>query len=98
MSKQISNGLYTRIIDALALELWRCNKGSSRANNLKGLRSETRALYRKMARRALNSSRDGFMEAKCVKCGCTDSRACEDGCTWVVVNRLLGQGVCSTCA
>lgn len=39
-------------------------------------------------------------EAKCVGCGCTDSRACSiDGtvCWWVRVDRVAGIGVCSEC-
>ncbi len=98
MSKQISRGFYTRAVDTLALELYRCNTGASRTESMKQLHGPSRALYRKFARRALNCSRDGFIEAKCVSCGCTDSRACDDGCSWIVVNRLLGQGICSSCA
>ncbi len=37
-------------------------------------------------------------EATCLGCGCTDSRACVGGCSWIVVNRELRQGICSSCA
>lgn len=36
-------------------------------------------------------------EARCTKCGCTDSQACEGGCSWVTVDREAGTGVCSSC-
>jgi len=36
-------------------------------------------------------------EATCIVCGCTDSRACPDGCSWVYVNRETGKGLCSAC-
>lgn len=36
-------------------------------------------------------------EATCIKCGCTDSKACEEGCSWVWVDRRLGRGLCSAC-
>jgi hypothetical protein len=34
----------------------------------------------------------------CVRCGCTDSQACEGGCSWAVVDRNVHQGICSNCA
>ena len=37
-------------------------------------------------------------EAKCIFCGCTDSKACKGGCYWVIVDRKRGIGVCSQCA
>ncbi len=36
-------------------------------------------------------------ESRCVGCGCTDARACEGGCSWLMVNRRLRIGVCSEC-
>ena len=36
-------------------------------------------------------------EATCVGCGCTDRRACADGCSWAAVDRRTGTGVCSNC-
>jgi hypothetical protein len=33
-------------------------------------------------------------EARCVICGCTESRACEGGCSWA----SRGPAVCSRCA
>jgi hypothetical protein len=36
-------------------------------------------------------------EARCVKCGCTDSRACAGGCSWATVDRKAGVGICSSC-
>ena len=35
--------------------------------------------------------------AKCIKCGCTDDRACPGGCSWVWVDRKKGKGLCSQC-
>lgn len=35
--------------------------------------------------------------AECVGCGCTDQRACMEGCSWLGVNRRSGRGVCSSC-
>lgn len=35
--------------------------------------------------------------AQCVKCHCTDDRACIGGCEWAQFNREAGQGVCSSC-
>lgn len=37
-------------------------------------------------------------EATCVYCGCTDSKACEGGCSWAEVDYKKGEGVCSKCA
>ncbi len=34
-------------------------------------------------------------ETRCRVCGCTDSRACPDGCTWIEVDRKAGTGLCS---
>lgn len=36
-------------------------------------------------------------ESRCRVCGCTDSNACADGCSWVWVDRDAGIGVCSSC-
>lgn len=40
-------------------------------------------------------------ESKCIGCGCTDSRACDDGlmggCSWLEVDYRAGLGVCSMC-
>lgn len=36
-------------------------------------------------------------EAKCIGCKCTDSRACECGCSWLIVDYKIGKGVCSSC-
>lgn len=35
--------------------------------------------------------------ATCVQCGCTDTKACLVGCSWLAVNRGDGTGVCSSC-
>lgn len=35
--------------------------------------------------------------ATCIGCGCTDVRACADGCHWLRVDRTIGQGVCGKC-
>ncbi|RDI25198.1 hypothetical protein DFR41_104255 [Pseudacidovorax intermedius] len=36
-------------------------------------------------------------DAKCIACGCTDSRACMGGCSWAWVDREARQGLCSSC-
>lgn len=36
--------------------------------------------------------------ATCIGCGCTDERACEGGCFWLRLDRIVGLGVCSECA
>lgn len=37
----------------------------------------------------------GAKDAKCVICGCTDSRACSPPCSWLSVDREAGWGICS---
>jgi hypothetical protein len=37
-------------------------------------------------------------DATCTKCGCTDSRACLGGCSWLYVDRDEHAGLCSCCA
>lgn len=39
-----------------------------------------------------------FTERKCIACGCTDSQACQGGCSWLQVDYATGEGVCSSCA
>ena len=39
-----------------------------------------------------------IVEAKCIKCGCTDSQACPEGCSWKWVDRDTGRGLCTSCA
>lgn len=34
----------------------------------------------------------------CRGCGCTDSRACPDGCAWLLLDVETPTGVCSRCA
>lgn len=36
--------------------------------------------------------------AKCLKCGCTDTRPCPQGCAWIWVDRKRKTGLCSGCA
>jgi hypothetical protein len=36
-------------------------------------------------------------DSQCIRCGCTDSQACEGGCSWAVVDRNVRQGICSNC-
>jgi len=38
-----------------------------------------------------------FTDSQCIRCGCTDSRACEGGCSWAVIDRDTRQGICSNC-
>jgi hypothetical protein len=35
--------------------------------------------------------------ALCIGCRCDDDHACPGGCSWLVVDRNLGLGVCSQC-
>ncbi len=37
--------------------------------------------------------------ATCIRCGCTDNRACEghEPCGWAVVDRARGIGICTSC-
>ena len=37
-------------------------------------------------------------EATCVACGCTDTHACDGGCSWIWVDRDSGRGRCSNCS
>jgi hypothetical protein len=37
------------------------------------------------------------MVSVCIGCGCDDLHACPRGCSWLRVDRDLGQGVCSEC-
>ncbi|MCU0770858.1 MAG: hypothetical protein MUE94_03680 [Verrucomicrobia bacterium] len=36
-------------------------------------------------------------ERRCVYCGCTDSKACVGGCSWVQIHEHTHTGVCSQC-
>ena len=50
-----------------------------------------------MARRTLHAMSG---DARCVGCGCSDSRACGDAwapCYWLKVDHALKFGVCSAC-
>jgi len=99
----IPESVYRRIVDQLALELF-CigERRSPITNQLQRFTKDSkmkgyRELYRRIARRAIDFSRQEWPEAHCVVCKCTDSRACAEVCSWVVVNRLTGEGVCSNC-
>jgi len=46
---------------------------------------------------ALQEEEAGFDEAQCIRCGCTDSQACDEGCAWTVVDYEAGVGVCDAC-
>jgi hypothetical protein len=37
-------------------------------------------------------------EVTCIRCGCTDSDPCPGGCSWVWVDRVTGEGVCTSCS
>lgn len=37
------------------------------------------------------------LDRKCVYCGCTDSKACAGGCSWIVRHPKTNTGVCSCC-
>lgn len=36
-------------------------------------------------------------ERSCRLCGCTDTRACPGGCSWVLQDLYSPTGICSTC-
>jgi len=35
-------------------------------------------------------------EPTCIKCGCTETNACPEGCSWVFINKQY-EGLCSVC-
>jgi len=35
--------------------------------------------------------------ATCIGCGCTDDRACPEGCAWMRLDRSTRRGVCTQC-
>ena len=40
------------------------------------------------------------METECFACGCTETKACtsaNENCHWLVIDNVLGLGVCSNC-
>lgn len=37
------------------------------------------------------------VEPTCIKCGCTEDRACPEGCSWTFLNRKTNEGLCSAC-
>jgi ParB/RepB/Spo0J family partition protein len=39
---------------------------------------------------------EGDDVATCIICGCTDDEACDGGCSWMVVDRETGRGVCNS--
>jgi hypothetical protein len=41
--------------------------------------------------------RQAGQERTCVYCGCTDSNACQGGCSWVETHKHTPTGVCSMC-
>ena len=97
--------MYRKVVDELALELFLTGERRSAITNqlqnfIKDPRlNAQRAFYRKIARRAIDFARDEYGPmAQCVVCGCTDAEACPEGCSWIVVNRFAGKGVCSNCA
>lgn len=47
-----------------------------------------------LLRRMIDSA---VAEARCVACGCTDSRACVGGCWWIALDRSRRIGLCSCC-
>jgi hypothetical protein len=36
-------------------------------------------------------------EPTCIKCGCTEFNACDDGCGWTFLNKKTNEGLCSAC-
>lgn len=45
----------------------------------------------------MSSARPLLTAATCDGCRCTDERACAGGCSWLVLDRIKGVGVCSGC-
>jgi len=39
-----------------------------------------------------------YPELTCTKCGCTEGRACDDGCSWLKLDKKSNAGLCSSCA
>lgn len=39
-----------------------------------------------------------YAEPTCAKCGCTEAKACQGGCSWVKLDKKTNVGVCSACA
>jgi len=88
---------YRRHVDLVALELYLAGERRSAITNPSIRNPLDRKKYRALARRAIDFSRDVWPEAVCAVCGCTDAVACPEGCSWIVVNRMIGLGVCSQC-
>jgi len=40
---------------------------------------------------------DVIFERTCVHCGCTDSKGCRGGCSWMIRHKKTPTGVCSQC-
>lgn len=36
-------------------------------------------------------------ERACCYCGCTDSKACKGGCSWIIKHKFTPTGICSAC-
>lgn len=55
-----------------------------------------RAVHRVSAaiRRAMRRAAQG---GPCLKCGCTETRACPGGCGWSVTHLKKGELVCTSC-
>lgn len=56
------------------------------------MRTESRS---QRPRKLLKISDGG--ERVCVYCGCTDSKACPGGCSWILQHKPTLSGVCSSC-
>jgi hypothetical protein len=37
------------------------------------------------------------IEPTCIKCGCTQFNACDEGCSWTFLNKKTNEGICSAC-
>lgn len=61
--------------------------------SLLNLPSAERATYRRIARWIIDVQRRAI-RGQCILCGCTDERACPDGCSWVDKDHTI----CSACA
>ena len=52
----------------------------------------------KVIEESLNEFLENYKEAECIFCKCTDTKACVNGCYWIIVDHKKGIGVCSQCA
>lgn len=67
-------------------------------SNFPGVKSRIGLISYKPHAEQLIEAFNDTLERTCVYCGCTESRACAGGCTWVEKHAHTPTGVCSQCA